>query len=54
MTMDFYGHLIDENLWEAAARLDKLDRRGRSGGTTGARDSTSALKDQAPDLGSGP
>ena len=27
MTMDLYGHLIDQNLWDAAARL---------GGTTGA------------------
>jgi integrase len=29
MTMDLYGHLIDQNLWDAAARF---------GGTTGASD----------------
>ncbi|GAA2735025.1 hypothetical protein GCM10009867_16420 [Pedococcus aerophilus] len=29
MTMDLYGHLIDQNLWEAAERI---------GGNTGARD----------------
>ena len=33
MTMDLYGHLIDQNLWDAAANLDRLDHRG---GTTRA------------------
>ena len=28
MTMDLYGHLIDQNLWDAARKI---------GGTTGAR-----------------
>ena len=31
MTMDLYGHLIDQNLWDAAARI---------GGTTGAPEAT--------------
>lgn len=31
MTMDLYGHLIDQNLWDAAKRLS-----GAGGGTTGA------------------
>lgn len=26
-TMDLYGHLIDQDVWDAAARLDKLDVR---------------------------
>ena len=31
MTMDLYGHLIDQNLWDAAARIGGTtgDRRGR-------------------------
>lgn len=32
MTMDLYGHLIDQNLWDAAKRVDG------TGGTTGAPD----------------
>ena len=34
MTMDLYGHLIDQNLWDAAKRIDEVSRNG---GTTGAR-----------------
>src|SRR5829696_8348162 len=40
MTMDLYGHLIDRNLWAAAARLGDTsgthaDRRGDSSGQRG-------------------
>ncbi|WP_269457598.1 tyrosine-type recombinase/integrase [Auraticoccus monumenti] len=40
MTMDLYGHLIDRNLWEAAARLgDTAGTRARSAqGLQGAGD----------------
>lgn len=31
MTLDLYGHLVDQNLWDAAGRVDGL------GGTTGAQ-----------------
>jgi integrase len=34
MTMDLYGHLIDQNLWDAAKRIDEVSQ---SGGTAGAR-----------------
>ena len=27
MTMDLYGHLIDQNLWSAAARLGDISGR---------------------------
>jgi len=44
MTMDLYGHLIDQNLWDAAKRIDAVGEGFRqaqpsdaSGGTTGAR-----------------
>ena len=40
MTMDLYGHLIDQNLWDAAARF---------GGTTGARTPASSGDEEAPD-----
>ena len=39
MTMDLYGHLIDQNLWDAAERV---------GGTTGAPEPTSAEDDETP------
>ena len=34
MTMDLYGHLIDQNLWAAAAKFG--GSTGASGPTTGA------------------
>ena len=37
--MDLYGHLIDQNLWDAAERV---------GGTTGAPEPTSAEDDETP------
>jgi len=37
MTMDLYGHLIDQNLWDAASRI---------GGTTGASDDEEAEDDE--------
>ncbi len=46
MTMDLYGHLIDQNLWDAAARLDGLNDRG---GTTGAPRTLGAENDKTPD-----
>jgi integrase len=51
MTMDLYGHLIDQNLWDAAKRIDAA-----SGGITGAhglrhnRGATTRPTAQAPDL----
>ncbi len=39
MTMDLYGHLIDQNLWDAAERI---------GGTTGAPMRLVAGDDEAP------
>lgn len=41
MTLDLYGHLVDQNLWDAAGRMDSL------GGTTGAREGAAA-KGKAP------
>jgi hypothetical protein len=45
MTMDLYGHLIDQNLWGAAAKF---------GGTTGAPKALGAENDKTPgeELGS--
>jgi integrase len=45
MTMDLYGHLIDQNLWDAAARMDGPDHRG---GTTGAPGRSVAGNDKTP------
>jgi integrase len=39
MTMDLYGHLVDQNLWDAAEKI---------GGTTGAPDPLSCRNDEAP------
>jgi hypothetical protein len=39
MTMDLYGHLIDQNLWDAARRI---------GGTTGARRQLEAEMTEPP------
>lgn len=39
MTMDLYGHLIDQNLWDAAEKF---------GGTTGARTLGSSGNEEAP------
>jgi integrase len=50
MTMDLYGHLIDQNLWDAAARLD-VPHDG--GGTTGAPRRTAAGNDKTPGSGLG-
>jgi len=44
MTMDLYGHLIDQNLWDAAKRL---------GGTTGAPNKLDAKMTKPPGEGSG-
>ncbi len=44
MTMDLYGHLIDQNLWDAAAKI---------GGTTGARTPGSSGNEEAPGSTSG-
>jgi hypothetical protein len=45
MTMDLYGHLIDQNLWDAAARFDGLNDLG---GTTGAPKALGAENDKTP------
>jgi integrase len=45
MTMDLYGHLIDQNLWDAAARFDGLNDRG---GTTGAPRTFGAEDERTP------
>ena len=37
MTMDLYGHLIDQNLWDAARRVTE-----QTGGLSGASDRTAA------------
>lgn len=37
MTMDLYGHLIDQNLWDAARKL-----AGHTGGLSGASNGTPA------------
>jgi integrase len=50
MTMDLYGHLIDQNLWDAAEHLDRLDDRG---GTTGAPGLLSPQNDKTPGEESG-
>ena len=39
MTMDLYGHLIDQNLWDAAEK---------PGGTTGAPELLSPQNDKTP------
>jgi hypothetical protein len=44
MTMDPYGHLIERNLWDAAAKL---------GGTTGARTPVISGNEEAPGSTSG-
>ena len=44
MTMDLYGHLIDQNLWDAAARI---------GGTTGAPVGPEAPDEKTPGIGLG-
>ena len=44
MTMDLYGHLIDQNLWDAAAKF---------GGTTGASDASANIGGDAGDEGTG-
>jgi integrase len=44
MTMDLYGHLIDQNLWDAAAKF---------GGTTGARTPVISGSEEAPGSTSG-
>ena len=31
MTMDLYGHLIDQNLWSAAARIRDISGRPTGG-----------------------
>lgn len=49
MTLDLYGHLIDQNLWDAARLLDDF---GGSGGTAGAprgHKPAKRNKGQAPD-----
>ena len=44
MTMDLYGHLIDQNLWSAAARLGDISgtRTGVSEHSTDERDAPGA------------
>ncbi len=42
--MDLYGHLIDRNLWDAAARI---------GGTTGAPVGPEAQDEKTPGIGLG-
>jgi hypothetical protein len=44
MTMDLYGHLIDQNLWDAAKKL---------GGTTGAPNELDAGITKPPGEGMG-
>lgn len=44
MTMDLYGHLIDQNLWDAARKI---------GGTTGARRELEAGMTKPPGGGTG-
>ena len=56
MTMDLYGHLIDQNLWDAARRIDDA-MRGQTGarrGHEGGFETLAALAPQPPqaaDLG---
>jgi hypothetical protein len=45
MTMDLYGHLIDQNLWDAARKI---------GGTTGARRELEAGMKEPPGRGNWP
>lgn len=49
MTMDLYGHLVDDNLWAAARRVDEATRE--SGGLSGASGSSD---DGSPAAGNGP
>jgi integrase len=50
MTMDLYGHLIDRNLWEAAARVGEVPAEsGAFGGTSGARTTAQAAVDNHPE-----
>ncbi len=52
MTMDLYGHLIDRNLWEAAARVaaePSVGESGASGGTSGARPTAHAAIENPPE-----
>jgi hypothetical protein len=37
MTVDVYGHLLDQNLWEAAKKVNRRDP-GHDGGIFGAPD----------------
>ena len=49
MTMDLYGHLIDQNLWDAAKRIDEAMERGQTGarrGHEGGFDPVAALPPQ--------
>jgi len=49
MTMDLYGHLIDQNLWDAAKKIDAA-----SEGTTGARAGFAASAATRPNTEKGP
>jgi integrase len=44
MTMDLYGHLIDQNLWDAAKRVSD---NSSTGGPTGALDAIETEDDDA-------
>lgn len=47
MTMDLYGHLVDDNLWAAARRVDEATRE--SGGLSGASDASEDDPSEASD-----
>ena len=52
VTMDLYGHLIDRNLWKAAARVGaepRVGEAGASGGTSGARTTAQLSESLATD-----
>ena len=65
MTMDLYGHLIDQNLWDAAKKIDSVSGGFetvaarppqppvRTGGTTGARAGNSASSARSASGGKG-
>lgn len=47
MTMDLYGHLVDDNLWAAARRVDEATRE--SGGLSGVSDASEDGPSEASD-----
>jgi hypothetical protein len=48
MTMDLYGHLIDQNLWDAAKKVTE-----HTGGLSGASNRSAAEITEPPGGGTG-